>query len=758
MRPSVQFPFRGLGRSVVLILCLAALASATCDARAGSLRVPEDFATIQAAVNAAAPGDLVDVAPGFYFEEVDFSGKAIHVRARGENTVIAGEQAHPCVTFQSGEGPDSILEGFMLTGGRGRNILGSTFGGAIYCTASSPSVLGNHFSGNVADFGGGMACLGGSSPVIRGNTFEGEGANMDGGAIYIESASNALVEANEIRGCSAGGFGSAIAIIDAGAPTVHDNRIESNLLSGFSGFGGTVAAVRCNPVITENEFRRNQSMAHSAGVYLSQSFAVVDHNHFEDNETAWLGGAVVCLGDGTPTITSNTMHRNTADDGGAIGCDMGASPLIARNQMTENETTGRKSLGGGAVAVLGGSEPTLEHNEMRGNRTPDLGGAIAIEDATANLRDNRIDENESELFGGAVFARNAVLRIRRGTMDRNHGRTGGALALVDSELLIEGAMVTRNIADFSGGGLLLDRSSAVLTNVTFAHNEAGTSGGAIQTNGTSPRREIGNAILWGNRAPQGPQIFEAALGLVITSSDIEGGWPGAGNVDIDPLFAQPAAGDFRLRLASPLIDAGDPGAVQLGPLDFEGEDRTLDGDADGVEIVDIGADEVNSLVAARFGSVDAASGSLANVLFANGTAGDDAREIVLSVGEALMVTTMPSPSGPEPGGFAIYAYPLLPDPGTITPQPFGLGTATFPTPLNRNEGRQYAKLWNNLGFESRLGEPDFPSAPAPSTLVDLPGGIGFAVDVTFQGFIEDAGSTADGPASLTNAVIVRVID
>ncbi len=749
---------RALARGFVFLLCHAWIGAWACDARAVELRVPEDYSTIQAAVDAASGGDLVDVAPGFYFEEVDFLGKAIHVRARGANTVIAGEQAHPCVTFQSGEGPDSILEGFMLTGGRGRVIVGSTFGGAIFCTGSSPTIVGNHFMGNLADYGGSIGCLAISSPTIRDNVFEGDRANLDGGAVYIESDSNALVDSNEIRGCSAARYGAAIAIIDAGEPVVVDNTIEGNTLSGFSGAGGTIAVVRSNPRIRSNDIAGNHSMAHSAGVYLSQSFAVIEDNVFEDNETAWLGGAIACFGDSTPTISSNTMQRNTADDGGAIACDTGSTPLVIANRMLANETTGRESLGGGAVFVTGGAEPTLEHNEIRGNRTPDSGGAIAIENAVVNLRDNRIEENESELFGGAIFSRASIVRVRRGTLNDNRARSGGALALVDSELLIESTMVTRNEVDFAGGGLLLDRSSAVLASVTFANNVAGTSGGAIQTNGTSPRRELGNSILWGNQAPQGAQIFEAAPGLEVTWCDVEGGWPGDGNLDVDPLFAQPAAGDFRLRLESPLIDAGDPDVVQLGSFDFEGDSRTIDANGDADVRIDVGADESNPLVAARFGSVDAVSGSLANVLFVNGSAGDASREVVVAVRESLTITTMPSPAGPEPGHFVVYGYALLPDAGTITPQPFGLGIATFPTPLNRNEPVQFAKVWNNLGFEVRLGEADFPSTPAPSTLVELPNGIGFAVDVTFQGFIEDAGSTADGPVSLTNAVIVRVVD
>jgi len=89
--------------ALVLALSLGAFSIAW---GANTIHVPGDQATIQAAINAAANGDTVVVAPGTYHENINFIGKAITVTSSGgpSVTTIDGGSTTSVVKFISGEG------------------------------------------------------------------------------------------------------------------------------------------------------------------------------------------------------------------------------------------------------------------------------------------------------------------------------------------------------------------------------------------------------------------------------------------------------------------------------------------------------------------------------------------------------------------------------------------------------------------------------------------------------------------------------
>lgn len=123
----------------------------------------------------------------------------------------------------------------------------------------------------------------------------------------------------------------------------------------------------------------------------------------------------------------------------------------------------------------------------------------------------------------------------------------------------------------------------------------------------------------------------------------------------------------------------------------------------------------------------------------------------------LEISVDASPSGPAPGLFALYCWLEVPTTATVVAQRFGLGNLCLP---GYADGRPPSPsyIWNNAGHELRLGVPSSIPEPAPSVVLTSPAGAGRTLTATFQGFIEDSGSAASVPASITNAVTLNIVD
>jgi len=136
-------------------------------------------ATIQAAIDAAANGDEILVWPHTYHERIDLLGRAIAVRSQAgpQATIIDGQRTGTVVRCTSGEGPDTVLEGFTITGGF------ASLGGGMYNVGSSPTVRDCIFTDNEGEVGGGMRNQYGSNPLIEDCSFIDNVANPAGGGI-----------------------------------------------------------------------------------------------------------------------------------------------------------------------------------------------------------------------------------------------------------------------------------------------------------------------------------------------------------------------------------------------------------------------------------------------------------------------------------------------------------------------------------------------------------------------------------------------
>ena len=151
-----------------MVILVAIVASIICSAQAATIYVPDHYSTIQGAINAAANGDEIIVRPGTYVENISFLGKAITLISEqgAAVTTISGGQALPVIILNSGEGPNSIIDGFTVTNGDAAD------GGGIYCYYSSPTISNNIITGNKASgYGGGIYAYESSSIILE-NTID----------------------------------------------------------------------------------------------------------------------------------------------------------------------------------------------------------------------------------------------------------------------------------------------------------------------------------------------------------------------------------------------------------------------------------------------------------------------------------------------------------------------------------------------------------------------------------------------------------
>jgi len=242
---------------VVLIVALSLLVSACGDDSAtvipGAITVPDEYETIQEAIETAEDGDVIAVRPGTYKEGINFRGKNITLRSMDPDdpdivaeTVIDGSAANSVVVFANGESAQAVLTGFTITGGSGTTgalefevegevtEVPSIYGGGILIIEnSSPTITKNHITNNIAERGAGIM-VHGSSPEISNNMIT-DNTSVGGGAgLFIYDSAINLID-NVISSNSAGRSGGGITIMgEADTPaTLEGNTISDNLAVSF---------------------------------------------------------------------------------------------------------------------------------------------------------------------------------------------------------------------------------------------------------------------------------------------------------------------------------------------------------------------------------------------------------------------------------------------------------------------------------------------------------------------------------------------
>jgi parallel beta-helix repeat protein/predicted outer membrane repeat protein len=329
--------------------------------------------------------------------------------------------------------------------------------------------------------------------------------------------------------------------------------------NGFADEGGGVLCIDyCSPTISNNIISGNSGLYYGGGIGCSYySSPTVSNNTIRDNSSAY-GGGVSCELYSDPMISDNTFSGNSASYGGGIYCHR-SSPAIINNSISENSAP----HGGGGIYCVDRSSPTISGNSISGNSAyggGSGGGIYCAENSSPTISDNAITGNRADDDGGGIYCgSDCSSAISSNNVSDNWtsnlGYGGGICCRYRSSPTIQGNLIAGNRSKH-GGGVYCGDCSAVICGNTIRGNSSGGWGGGVYCRYFGPT--VTNSILWGDTAPNGPEIYVESGEPLIRYCDVQGGWQGQGNIDGDPLFVGPERDDFHLRWRSPCIDAGDP--------------------------------------------------------------------------------------------------------------------------------------------------------------------------------------------------------
>ncbi len=535
------------------------------------------YTSIQAAVDAASPGDEVRIATGVYtgvqqrngITQVVYIAKNLSLLGGwSEDFSLRKPSAFPTVIDAQGRGRAVVVYGPVNVTLDGLEI-----------TGGDPQGLGGIMMGYVeVDIGGGL---------------------------YVFTATVVLSECliHDNVASQGPGVGGGIGA-DGGQLLIQDSEIYSN----SAVMGGGIYAQHNTLILTDTFISHNvttQTEGHvgsGGGIAVSEGVLTATRLVLAENESYVAGGGLYLDHSGA-VLSTTEVYSNVARQGEGGGIYAYISALEAYECDVHHNVVEETSRSGGGLYLYPGSGDctVIEHCEIHNNRAGGGGGIEILGGWCFKFRWNRVYENLATTWGcGGVSDRGGSVWFRDGNLIlKNRAATyGGGLCIWSSTDYWRNTVVAGNVlsrSDGHGAGIYLspygapDGIEVRLFHMTLASNTGGIGEGLAATGNV--RVWLTNTIVVSHAV--GPAIW-ADTGSTVTleatlwhGNGAETGGPGTmitttPDLHGDPRFVAPDDGDYRLLPGSAAIDAGVDAGIHR---DLEMDPRPSGGG------YDIGADE-----------------------------------------------------------------------------------------------------------------------------------------------------------------------